>query len=401
MLPKIIRSRRKRVIQLKVAAGPQILGFAIVTIVLALCPFHASGQITRESRLITPSEGLAIVDTIADQHRSLNRHRSKPDCSHLVNNIYELAGFPYSYAKSLDLYRGQASFVRVSVPQPGDLIVWRGHVGLVVDPRNHFFYSSLRTGLETEDYTSAYWRRRGVPRFYRYRIANDESYVTARRTTSHTDLEGSFKTVAMSASNTGDDAEQSLEESRSSESLPPSPRTRGDSPVRESSDTQVDVSKASTGILSIAAKNKPTIDLVDKAIAEMNHSLSTGLSAESLLRSRSTVVMFHQFRVGRVELKGKHGWAYIGIDSDATLTAGVLNKLARHDEQRWEMDRVKSGWTLVVPSENFYLPTTAAIRIFAQQLAQLADRSESDIPVSSAASQESHLASLLSSLLDN
>src|SRR6202521_2398987 len=167
----------------------------------SLCPLPAaaSQEGHRESyRLITRDEGLAIVDAISDHHHSLHGKRAKPDCSHLVNDIYDLAGFPYPYVKSADLYRGQASFVRVSAPQPGDLIVWRGHVGLVLDPRQHLFYSSIRSGLDTEDYTSAYWRRRGTPRFYRYRAASDPTILTARGSSPRNDMQGNFRTQLVS-----------------------------------------------------------------------------------------------------------------------------------------------------------------------------------------------------------
>src|ERR1700730_11550431 len=169
---------------------------------LLLCPAPAaaSQESREEYRLVTRDEGLAIVDVISDHHRSLRGKRAKPDCSHLVSDIYDLAGFPYPYAKSADLYRGQASFVRVSSPQPGDLIVWRGHVGLVLDPRQHFFYSSLRSGLQTEDYTSAYWRRRGFPRFYRYRAVPDDNILTARRIAPQEGQQGNFRTELVSQS---------------------------------------------------------------------------------------------------------------------------------------------------------------------------------------------------------
>src|SRR6202011_2681963 len=147
----------------------------------------------------------AIINSISDHHRSLRGKRAKPDCSHLVNDVYDVAGFSYPYAKSAALYRGHTSFIRVSAPQPGDLIVWRGHVGLVLDPRQHLFYSSLRSGLQTEDYASAYWRRRGTPRFYRYRAGTDESILTARRITSRNDQQGGFRTQLVSQSIADDD----------------------------------------------------------------------------------------------------------------------------------------------------------------------------------------------------
>src|ERR1700675_3663034 len=180
--------------------------FSCVLILFAafsLCPLPAaaSQEGHRESyRLITRDEGLAIVDRFSAHPRPPRGKHPKPDCSHLVNDIYDLAGFPFPYAKSADLYRGHASFVRVSAPQPGDLIVWRGHVGLVLDPQQHFFYSSLRSGLETEDYSSAYWRRRGTPRFYRYRAASDPTILTARQATPRNDLESNFRTQLVSQS---------------------------------------------------------------------------------------------------------------------------------------------------------------------------------------------------------
>ena len=96
------------------------------------------------------------------------------DCSHLVHDLYEQLGFAYPYASSLDLYNGSEGFVRMRAPQPGDLIVWRGHVGIVVDPKKHSFFSSTSSGVRAADYDSDYWRARGRPRFYRYLIDSQE-----------------------------------------------------------------------------------------------------------------------------------------------------------------------------------------------------------------------------------
>ena len=93
---------------------------------------------------------------------------SETDCSHLVHEIYEEAGFPYSYAPSSDIYAGIEGFQRVKSPKPGDLVVWRGHVGIVIKPSRHTFFSFLSSGPATDDYESTYWKHRGRPRFYRY-----------------------------------------------------------------------------------------------------------------------------------------------------------------------------------------------------------------------------------------
>jgi NlpC/P60 family len=365
----------------------------------SLCPLPAaaSQEGHRESyRLITRDEGLAIVDAISDHHRSLRGNRAKPDCSHLVNDIYDLAGFPFPYAKSGDLYRGHASFVRVTAPQPGDLIVWRGHVGLVLDPRQHFFYSSLRSGLETEDYTSAYWRRRGTPRFYRYRAASYPTILTARQISPQNDRDGSFRTQLVSQS-TSDEPRTNV---ASRDSLASLPGSDDDSPpIQHVSDAEEVSNAAPSKVLINIGSKKPTTEQVKEAISKTYQSVSQGLNADSLLHSKSPVMIFTQLRVERLEVKGKHGWADVSIDTEATLTSGALDKAARHDEQRWELQHAKSGWITVAPTQNIYVPRAFAVRIFAQQLAQLTDQSASGIAASSD-SQEGRLASLLNTLLN-
>src|SRR5579859_168607 len=116
-------------------------------------------------RLLSLKEGRTIVQEMswADDEEGLS-----PDCSHLVHKLYEQAGHPYPYASSLDLYRGSGPFLRVRYAHPGDLVVWRGHVGIVVNPREHSFFSTTSSGARTENYRSAYWRGRGYPHFFRY-----------------------------------------------------------------------------------------------------------------------------------------------------------------------------------------------------------------------------------------
>ena len=102
---------------------------------------------------------------------ALHSNKTRPagrDCSHLVHSIYQRAGFPYPYADSEDLYDGAKSFQRVAHPQAADLVVWHGHVGIVIRPGQHQFFSLLSTGPGVDDYRSRYWKSRGQPRFYRY-----------------------------------------------------------------------------------------------------------------------------------------------------------------------------------------------------------------------------------------
>ena len=117
------------------------------------------------SPTLTGEEGLAVVRVALKSHPHPGL---KSDCSHLVHAIYNRAGFPYAYANSSDLYTGIAEFRRVFRPQPGDLVVWPGHVGVAVDPTQSSFFSALRSGQNVESYDSAYWRHRGRPHFFRY-----------------------------------------------------------------------------------------------------------------------------------------------------------------------------------------------------------------------------------------
>lgn len=124
-----------------------------------------NGHSQKAGHTLTRNDGLSIVSTALD---SKARRDPAHDCSHLVHAIYERAGFPYVYASSDDLYDGVAAFRRVSQPHPGDIVVWHGHAGIVVQPSRHVFFSFLSDGPGTDDYHSRYWVRRGKPRFYRY-----------------------------------------------------------------------------------------------------------------------------------------------------------------------------------------------------------------------------------------
>lgn len=104
-----------------------------------------------------------VVMRLATQIR-----RTSLDCSHLVHYLYSRVGLRYTYAESRKLYDGVSGFVRVLHPKAGDLIVWRGHVGIVVDPAERSFVSALRTGVKVAQYDSRYWKNRGKPRFFRY-----------------------------------------------------------------------------------------------------------------------------------------------------------------------------------------------------------------------------------------
>lgn len=117
------------------------------------------------ARGLSSKERQAVIGTAL---RSKSPRPGERDCSHLVHAIYQRAGFPYAYAPSDDLYDGMEGFQRVSRPRAGDLVVWRGHVGIVIRPSRHAFFSFLHAGPGIDDYRNQYWKGRGEARFYRY-----------------------------------------------------------------------------------------------------------------------------------------------------------------------------------------------------------------------------------------
>jgi len=130
----------------------------------------AVSQVRRESdsrhaAVLSKDDGLSVVAAALDARTHAAR---QADCSHLVHAIYLQAGFPYPYASSSDLYDGTDDFRRVKRPQPGDLVVWPGHVGIVVNPAQRLFFSRLSSGPGVDAYDAQYWKDRGQARFYRY-----------------------------------------------------------------------------------------------------------------------------------------------------------------------------------------------------------------------------------------
>jgi cell wall-associated NlpC family hydrolase len=126
--------------------------------------------------LVSSDQGLAVIGAALESRKHMDPNA---DCSNLVHAIYERAGFTYSYSNSSELYRGIKEFRRILHPQPGDLVVWRGHVGIVISPVQHSFFSAMRSGRGVEFYDSPYWQARGRPRFFRYLKAASRTQFSA------------------------------------------------------------------------------------------------------------------------------------------------------------------------------------------------------------------------------
>jgi hypothetical protein len=172
-----MKTRYKQTMQFcaNVALSVVLLCLPAVPPVLA----QESQHKTTAPRPLTRHEGLAIV------HAALQSRHRAADCSHLVHSVYERAGFPYDYAPSSDLYAGIDEFRGVTNPHPGDLAVWHGHAGIVVNPAQHSFFSTLSSGPGVDSWDSPYWSQWGRPHFFRYlkHVSSDVLSSTTRNPT--------------------------------------------------------------------------------------------------------------------------------------------------------------------------------------------------------------------------
>jgi hypothetical protein len=345
-------------------------------------------ETTFSPRPLTAQEGKVIVNAAWERDQQAGR---KPDCSHLVHEVYTLAGYPYPYASSFDLYVGIGSFVRVAKPQSGDLVVWRGHVGIVVDPAEHSFYSSVRSGLRTEFYDAPNWKARGPARYYRYVAAKPANLVLARNR--------SPKTPGESASiNT----EPAFEDSH--ENLPGSTH-----PIAKGSDTTSSAVPGSaspstratfeipSSILIATAQDKPSQEEIARAISELNSATGDILREQDSSQVRGKVIIYDDLRLESAKIKGKHGSVQARIESPVTLVGERIEQMQLNGKLRWDLLRMNDGWQVLAPKNSIYVPRDVAIHMLAARLALLTQ--EGNVSDGDSLHQQAQIVRVLSTLL--
>jgi hypothetical protein len=307
-------------------------------------------------QLLNAKEGHEIVAITRDHEPA---SRATQDCSHLVHEIYERAGFPYAYVNSFDLYAGTETFERVKNPQPGDLIVWPGHVGIVANPKEHLFYSLVQSGLDTSDYQAPYWRRRGRARFYRYVVAGRGTMHTAGRVVAGGEGRPAVAEPTPSGS-VGPTAKISTREA--------SERTA----VYDPGDTAAGTTDgASPRSIAIAPGHKqPTREEISAAISELNNA-SGAILRSNIAKSVVPLIVYDDFKVNRVELKRDRGWAFVELQERASLWGEDAEFTGHGETVRWELRRGKRGWEAVSPNDRMFVPRDVAVRNIASRIADL------------------------------
>jgi NlpC/P60 family len=317
---------------------------------------------THGPRPIASTEGrkiLAAIPTVDVESES------ETDCSHLVHDIYEQAGFPYEYVSSRELYIGSSNFTRVHVPQAGDLVVWRGHVGIVVDPQQHSFFSVVSSGPDTQFYDSPYWRSRGIARFFRY--VTDKPLRADRTvgTADHSDR----KSLQVQNDN------RSSENHRPSERSDPLP-LRASHPVSvadTSSSTPVETPREI--VLHVAGK-KPSREEVIAAFVELNQDFGESLRTGSLNSPNKSIVVYRALRLAAVQIKGKHGTALVRIESLAAPADTQTDSQLRWREESLEFEKSKRGWVMSPLKDVAYVNREVALRALSARLANLAKNTD-------------------------
>ncbi len=340
-------------------------------------------------RLVSAEEGRKIAAAALGQDEP---DHAALDCSHLVHQVYSEAGYEYPYASSFDLYAGHGSFRRVRHAQAGDLITWPGHVGIVLDPRQHSFYSLVRSGLQAEDYLGPYWRSRGIPRFYRYIVDSGADVETA--------------TVARPAPLSGNNSSRkniSTTEVRAEAERAPTKAASIRTKIIAAPLTPASLTVPEpipSKILITPEQRRPTEAEALDGISELSNAAANNLRSAQPLNVKTPVVIVDDFRVERVEIKRDKGWAHLQIDSHVRIASEGADFKRRREKVRWELRRDASGWAAIAPVDRAYMSRDDAVRVLAAQLAEMTQSEAAAQHDETLIGQEARIANLLSALLE-
>jgi cell wall-associated NlpC family hydrolase len=361
-------------------------------------------------RLVSAEEGEAIVQAAWELRRGLI---PKPDCSHFVQAVYARAGFPYEYAASRDIFAGIDGFRKVKKPQAGDIVVWPGHIGIVIDAREHSFYSSVLSGFAIENYQSNYWIVRGNPRFYRLVVNNSpaapgpvfSSLAQARLASDQVPLRLT-QPFPASAQPSGLTVEAYGRQPAHIAAQAPAP-IKANSPVHIKSEapaqieaqaraqitaqapTQIKAQAPSPIIAKAEAAPVATTNaaihnevlVTSRAIPSRREVLAAiirsaddngeRLLQNSLLDSQPSVGVVDQFRIVSLDFEDNLGLADLEVNQIAAFRYGTVGPYRSTTRQRVILSRQAQGWILLDPQNLVFLNRRLAAVALSHQLATM------------------------------
>jgi NlpC/P60 family len=323
------------------------------TLTVAAAAARNAATTTNAGELLSAKQGAMLVDYALQAGARLTR---QPDCSHLVHLIYSHAGLSYSYQPSRALYAGVEDFERVTRPQPGDLIVWRGHVGIVVSPREKTFFSSVRSGIITESWKEEQWLRRGRPRFLRYRIGPES------------DLE-LLASVGRSAEDGIADASDGQTDTSSDDVASKVVQQEDDD---EPQDTAPTDSASGAGIVAvIKQRSKPSKKEIVSAVLENSKKTAEALLApETSIRADRPISVFSRVEVENIRIRHESGTVLLRFNETMAIDQGKVLQ-ARTVERELNIkkttDAAFTTWVLTDPRLRTYIPQAQSLNVFAHQ----------------------------------
>jgi hypothetical protein len=313
------------------------------------------------SVLVSADQGQALADFAL---RSGRRIRPKPDCSHLVHLLYARAGLIYAYEDSRVLYRGVNDFERVKTPQPGDLVVWLGHVGIVLSPEENTFLSSVHSGILTESWTAAHWVHRGRPRFYRYRIgpAADMHLLAAimgdippAQKENHGDVPSSASAqIPTDQAGIEDDG---LQAKRDDPLAPDALR-----------DPRLDEGSHFGSIVGVIAQRQtPSKQQIAAAMMESSKARARRLIGGETLNLDLPVTVFDRLEVEKIKMKHENGRITLRLSETLAQEAGRSLSSGTRERELSISRRSDGVWVVVDSQARTYISHADALSVFERQ----------------------------------
>lgn len=372
----------------------------ILALFLACAFTPAKAQdIETHHRLVTSEEGRAIVQATLLHRAQLS---DKPDCSHFVHDVYADAGLDYDYAIANDIFEGIDAFRRVQKPQPGDVIVWRGHAGIVIDPQDHSFYSSVVSGFSIHSYASGYWTGRGPHRFYRYKINDLQSayllsgLVYQRSVAAHAEQPAAHKQVLVASRGTTNnaipDADPNITTRGSRKKAVPGADTsvtNGETRKNLASEAGPKASESEAGVLSesvpggnvsaravsIPSNHQPAKEKEEVRLAVTEFAAANAQELSQAAALNGPIEIIDGFEIAKIERQGNSGWVDVNVKKIAYFADGRMRPANNVEQIRLNLRREAGRWVVVDTANRTYVLRHAAVQLITNRIAALAGTS--------------------------
>lgn len=313
--------------------------------------------------LLSPEQGDAMAAFVLQSER---RIRSKPDCSHLVHLLYARAGLIYPYENSRVLYRGISDFKRVKAPQAGDLVVWLGHVGVVLSPQEKTFLSSVRSGILTESWTAPHWVHRGRPRFYRYRIGPDTD-MNLLATIMGDDSRPQIESQSNARNGTKNELPSSVTQAAAGSDADGGQEERGESSPQDAISTDESSHHSGSVVALISQKQIPSRRQIAAAIIENSEARARQLIGGEALDLAHPFSVFSRLKVEKVRIKNERGSITLEVIETMCQEDGRILPARTMERELTIIRRNDGAWVISDPRERTYLMEEQVLQIFERQ----------------------------------